>query len=512
MFFAAEMPVFADSGDHHFALRVWQAENGLPETSVTRALQTSDGYLWLGTYGGLVRFDGARFIVFDSSNTPGMNSSRVTSIFEAGDKTLWIGHEGGELTQYKAGVFKPAAFHSGWNARAIYSINEDEDGELWVASPEGLLARVRDGLTLTPPAGMTRGMVRVASSGRKIWVSRNGTVSELEHGGLHTLDLRGTNGPLYVQGICASRDGQFWVANNGSVRKWDAGKWGEDLGGAPWGLSPVTTMIETQAGYLAAGTPNGGLYLLFRGGEVQHFSRTNGLPSDWIHSLCEDHEGNLWAGTHGGLVMLRQTSLVTVKPPDQWQSLPILSVSPGKDKALWVGTEGAGLYQLKGGNWSRFGTEDGLPNLYIWSAVEDQEGRLWGGTWGSGIFVQKTSGFERVPGLDTNLITYAMFHAPNGDVWVGAVSGLLRYKAGKANPEVPTNTPTPKDVRTMVMDNQGVMWFGMFGGGLGRLKNDEIREFRKRDGHCRAIFIQCLPRRCRRRPLDRNFWRRAELG
>jgi len=104
----------------------------------------------------------------------------------------------------------------------------------------------------------------------------------------------------------------------------------EDLGAAPWGLAPVSTMIETQAGYLVAGTPNNGLFLVFREGEVQHFTRTNGLPSNWIHAVCEDHEGNVWAGTHGGLIMLRESSLAAVAPQDQWQNRPVLSVSPGR--------------------------------------------------------------------------------------------------------------------------------------------------------------------------------------
>ncbi len=499
-FFTAEICVFADGSDHNFALRVWQAEDGLPETAVTRDLQTSDGYLWLGTYGGLARFDGAHFTVFDSANAPGMNSSRVTSIYEAGDKTLWIGHEGGELTQYKDGVFKPAAFHSGWNSRSIYSINEDEDGELWVASPEGLLTRVSDRLTLNPPVGTTRGMVRVASSGRRIWVSRNGIVSELEHGGLVTLDLGGTNSLSYVQGICASRDGRFWVAINGRISKWGEGKWVEDLGVAPWGLAPVSAMIETRAGYLVAGTPNNGLFLVFREGEVQHLTRTNGLPSNWIHALCEDHEGNVWAGTHGGLVMLQESSLATVAPPDQWQNVPVLSVSPGAGGALWVGTEGAGLYQLKDGAWSHFGTEDGLPNLYIWSAVEDSDGRLWGGTWGSGVFVQNGNRFERVPGVDSNLVTYATFHAPDDSFWIGASRGLLSYVAGKVHLITSTNAPAPSDVRTMVMDTHGVLWFGMFGGGLACFTNGEVREFRKGDG-LSSDFIQCL-----RTDVDGSLW------
>jgi ligand-binding sensor domain-containing protein len=77
------MPMVSD-----YVIHIWQAENGLPQNSVTSVIQTRDGYIWIGTYSALARFDGVRFTVFDTGNTPGMRSSRVTSLFEAKDGTL----------------------------------------------------------------------------------------------------------------------------------------------------------------------------------------------------------------------------------------------------------------------------------------------------------------------------------------------------------------------------------------------------------------------------------------
>ena len=99
---------------------------------MTAVVQTHDGYLWVGTYSGLARFDGVRFTVFDENNTPEMRSSRVTSLFEAPDGTLWIGDESGHLTQYKNGQFKAVAFHPAWNGGKIYDIASDEIGGIWV--------------------------------------------------------------------------------------------------------------------------------------------------------------------------------------------------------------------------------------------------------------------------------------------------------------------------------------------------------------------------------------------
>src|SRR5207302_2705702 len=105
-----------------------------------------DGYLWLGTYTALLRFDGARVVVFDSSNTPGLQNSRVTSLYEDPAGALWIGHETGELTRLTAGEFQPVRLPSRWPGGAVEAISADEKGELWLLTDTGSLVRLRDGV------------------------------------------------------------------------------------------------------------------------------------------------------------------------------------------------------------------------------------------------------------------------------------------------------------------------------------------------------------------------------
>ena len=91
--------------------RSWKTEEGLPDNAVTAVVQTRDGYLWIGTYGGLVRFDGVHFTVFNSASNPGLQSDRVTSLFEDAQGNLWIGHERGDLTLYHDGKFEAQDVH-----------------------------------------------------------------------------------------------------------------------------------------------------------------------------------------------------------------------------------------------------------------------------------------------------------------------------------------------------------------------------------------------------------------
>jgi len=488
-------PESATASPNYF-VRAWQAEQGLPQNKVTAVVQAHDGYLWVSTYSGLARFDGVHFTVFDEDNTRALHSSRVTSLCEAPDGTLWIGDESGQVTRYKDGRFGAVVFHPAWSGGKIYDIATDGSGDVWLLNEAGLLARVRDGLVLTPPAGTAAKLVGLARSpGGTIWVARDGRVSELSHGQLKPLDFDLATNNTYVMGIGAGRDGGLWVSADEHIREWKNGKWIKDLGVAPWTPTPVTRWIETRTGVLAAGTADHGLYLIFPDATEKpaHFDHATGFPSDWVISLCEDREGNLWAGTGGGgLVFLRPNNIQNVSAPDQWQGRAVLSVCPGRDGALWIGTEGAGLYRLQNGEWTSFRTDQGIRNSYIWSLAEDEPGRLWVGTWGGGLFMQNDDHFEFAPGMENVTMPMpALLPARAGGLWIGTALGLLRYQDGKATWFSEHNGQTLRDVRTVAEDNRGAVWFGMAGEGLARMKDGQIRQFRKADG-LSSDFIECL--------------------
>ena len=146
----------------NYFTRTWQVEQGLPQNKVTAVVQTRDGYLWVGTYNGLARFDGVRFTVFDDNNTPELRSSRITSLFEAADGTLWIGTESGDVSQYKDGHFAAVPLHANWSGGKIYAITADDAGDVWLLNDAGELARARDGKVLSPPSGTVTNVVSLA--------------------------------------------------------------------------------------------------------------------------------------------------------------------------------------------------------------------------------------------------------------------------------------------------------------------------------------------------------------
>jgi ligand-binding sensor domain-containing protein/signal transduction histidine kinase len=491
----AALLVFRAEAAPQYFTHLWRTEDGLPQNAITAIVQTRDGYLWLGTYSGLVRFDGVRFVLFDNNSTPEMQSSRVTSLYEDRQGDLWIGHETGELTRYSHGRFSVARGTREGKARKVWAIAQDEDGDIWIIGEEGLLTRIKDDLSLVPPAGGAKGQIASAidQSGH-LWLARQGKLSRLEHAKCPPVEFPGEAADAYVQSVCASRDGGVWIASEGKLRKWKNGQWTRDLGPAPWGLSGLSQFVETRGGTIAGGTVDTGLFLITRKNELLQFNRTNGLSQNWIRSMCEDREGNLWVGAgSAGMVALREGKVAMISPPDHWQGLSVNSLSGKDTNDMWIGTEGAGLYHIKDGVWQQLSDAAGIGNHFVWSVTKDRRDRVWVGTWGGGVFVQTNSEsrfFIPLPQLETlRSPAPAILHGADGVTWIGTDEGLIRYEDGKIARYGEAEGLDSPHVRTLAQARDGTLWFGMFRGGLGRLQEGTLKQFRTQDG-LPSDFIQ----------------------
>lgn len=474
-----------------YTARNWLREDGLPQNSVTATVQTRDGYIWVATYSGLARFDGVRFTAFDNNSNPELHNSRITSLFESQDRALWIGHENGEVTCYRDGRFRAVDYHAAWSGGKICGIGTDSSGDIWLLNNDGLLARLRDGLVLSPPRGAMYEVLNFACSpSGALWVERDGRVSILEHGQLQTPVFTDGRTNSLVEGIGLSLDGGLWVACNGYYQRWKDDHWVGAPVSSPWGNDPLTCLVETRNGLLAATTADRGLFIVTSdgAGEPSHFCRANNFPADWVVSLMEDREGSLWAATGGaGLVRLRHSAINRVSPPDQWQGRPVKSVTVDGGGTIWVGTEGAGVYELQQNVWKHFDFLDGLTNYYIWSVSEDKQDDLWAGTWGGGLYKKHGNIFHLAPGFDPQgpPIT-SIFCEGTGQLWLGTGRGLLHYDAGQT-----TLYAQKQAVRAVLKDRKGIVWFGMSGGGVGYLKEGVFHHFGIPDG-LRSDFVQCL--------------------
>ena len=472
---------------------IWPVEAGWQPNTVTVVIQSSAGYIWLGTYNGLVRFDGVRPTVFNSGNTPGLKNSRITSLYEDAEHAIWVGHETGELTRYFGGEFQPITMAANWPGGAIEAINKDENQDLWLLNDRGILFRLRDGRVVECPGGgsASRKVLLTRGSSGQLWMAANGQAATLERGRTVPFRFDQTNDADFCQAVLPSRSGGLWAVINGSLRKFQEGRWETDLGEFP-GAQSITALLETRSDVLIAGTLNQGLYVIAPGMTPQHFTRTNGLSHDWVRSLWEDHEGNIWIGTGAGLDTLRARRLRMLNAPDGWQGRAVLSVAARPDGSAWIGTEGAGLYRHVAGEWARFDDSHGLQNLFIWSVLATRRGELFVGSWGGGLLVQNGDRFESRSELSQlPSAVVALYEGSGEELWIGTTSGLYCYKQGQITLSLGKEKLALPDVRAITESSDGSIWFGMVGGGLGQLKNGQIKQFRKKDGMS-SDFVQCL--------------------
>jgi signal transduction histidine kinase/ligand-binding sensor domain-containing protein len=480
----AETPPSAD-----FAIETWQTDNGLPQNSVTSVFQSSDGYIYAGTYNGMARFDGVRFVVSDSVNKPALKNSRVTSLYQDKTGVIWIGHESGDVSWLADGVFHSLDPGTNWPAGEIVGFGSDDEGDVWALNHAGNLGRLRDGKILPPlPSSISTqpGTPRLVEAENGLWMTFRGIAGFLQHGELHPFRFDSTSETAYFESTCTSHDGGLWVAGERRLRKWTGGpngKWTADLGAFPWDEAFITTMLETHDGKLLVGTLDSGIYVFVPGSPVSHWSHTNGLPHDWIRSMAEDREGNVWLGTGGGgLCVLRPRKVWMFNPPDVWQDRLVQSVAHGMGDSVWAGTEGAGLYEFANEQWTHFASSQGLSNLFVWSVLPDSHGGVWSGTWGGGLFHKTGSRFELAAGPEIflDLPTTAMMEGGHGEILLGTMSGLLRFQDGKYEW---LWRGEHADIRALAQAPDGTIWFGMnSGSGLGCWKNGDTKILRKKDG------------------------------
>src|SRR5208283_844594 len=171
------------------------------------------------------------------------------------------------------------------------------------------------------------------------------------------------------------------------------------------------------------------------------------------------------------------------KAPDDWGGRAVLAVTPKAEGGLWVGTEGAGLYQVDNGEVKPFGQTNGLLNSFIWSMFEDRDQDLWVGTFGGGLFVRHEGKFQFPKGLENPAaVVFALYQDRQGIMWVGTQTGLGRYANGQCTWFTRNDGLVLPNVRIITEDATGTLWFGMSGGGLGRLKDGELTQFRRMAG------------------------------
>jgi len=464
----------------------WNNEKGLPQSSVIAMVQARNGYLWLGTMRGLVRFDGMRFEVFDEGNTPELPSSPIVHLFEDSQSGLWVGTESDGVRLIKHGAVTSPNISRGGRENRLVASCEDATGAVWLYTANGGLHRVRSGgIESMRVQGDRPSFCRalIAESAGLIWVGTDDRQRGLNPGSAFvdgTLPLV-TNLPVGKLDflLASSREG-FWRLADGRVQKWVAGRLERDFGSYPWNplQTPVTSACEDLQGNLVVGTFGGGVYWFDAEGHVDRVSGANGLSHNTVLSLCMDREGSLWVGTDGGGLNRVKRQVFEVQPDSRGKT--VQSVCEDGQGGIWFGINGDTLKYWKDGVLKEFGPAQGLLNENVRSVLVDRRQRVWVGTYGGGLFHLSEGAVRFAPTVTMiHPQISVIFEDRAGNIWVGSQGGLARWDGSTWKVFSPDNGLPITAVRALTEDAQGNLWIGTERDGLFRLKDGTFVSYRK---------------------------------
>ena len=478
-----------------YAHTSWRIRDGFPRGGVFSIAQTPDGYLWLGTEYGLVRFDGANHVDWQPPAGQRLPSNNIRHLLVTRDGTLWISTTNG-LASWKDGELarypEPAGIISG--------LLEDSAGSLWVSSwrlnANGKLCQIRSGHVQCFEQDEGSGFRFIS-----LYRARNDAIWAGVAGGL----LRWSPSPAKfyslpqevngIQGFAEDDNGALLIGGGSGIRRFADGKI------EPYSLPEVTgkftayTMLRDRDGGLWVGTNSQGL-LHVHDGKTDAFGRAEGLSGDRVSALFEDREGDVWVATLNGLDRLRDYAVPTFSGRQGLSDSVVTAVAADRDGATWIassdglkrwnrgqvtgwresespGTDGArrsafqrGLHEVVG---TGFGF-DGVRALF-----PDNGERIWIATL-SGVGYHEGEGFTQIDGLPGGFI-HALTRDTAGNLWIANQNlGLFRLSPSREVQQFSWSSLGPHgSAGSAVDDPRGGIWLGFAGGGISWYRDGRIQ-------------------------------------
>ena len=496
--------------------RTWSRQNGLPVNGINAITQTQDGYLWLGTAAGLVRFDGDEFKRFDLAGARQLRKSVVTCLAGDRDGGLWVGLEHSSFGFHDGRSFsfrgKEAWGKLDMNVR---SIMQTKEGTLWLAAERQVSRLTRSGdyqevfgssaeaainmLNILCGFQDSRNRVWFGTDRKGVYYWQEGRISKLPDASLDS---------AIVFSLAEDKNGQIWVGTQKGLRCYDSTFQRKDI---PPLKEEILALLVDRQGVLWIGTTGHGL-ARYRDGAYTFFSKTDGLADDHVRALSEDEEGSLWIGTRDGLSQLTDVKFPTQAAAEDASVKDALAVCASRKGGLWVGSSAGATYF--DGKPRTYSTEAGLPNPYVKRVFEASNGDLYLVSGEKDLVVLSGnkvvathSATNMVVGLaedakgvvvsvgdalyragTNSFAPYEFNHgeAPplywilnlcrgrDGAIWVASVNGICRVKDGAFRQwTVEQGLPDPR-VDWICEDGDGVVWAATMTG-IARLKDNQIR-------------------------------------
>lgn len=504
------VPIGDAIANENYVIKIWGADDGLTENSVTDIAQTPEGYLWIGTlFGSVLRFDGTRFVSYNSANTPQFSLNwGVPRLMVDRGGTLWISmHDGGLTTWDQNG------FHS------IFTSTNQPDNLLWSApgkiifscgTSNLLSGRIINGKwnwqrTLLPDAlpqphlcadaggtvwylragnqlgiqdGLTNRSVRLENQSIKvltadgrgnIWIGTDRTLAEWQTNHFEPVTPGSGEAVLNVKRIVATGGSNLWVEANGRMRLWSGRRWLAESEGWNQELSNHTSLrffMGDRDGGLWTSAGNLGLIHLSANGDFSKLTTRDGLPSDAIHFAYEDRDGDIWTGyDRGELVEVRRRMFRSIGKEKGLSDSLINTVTEDPSGALWIGTHNGGVVRYENDDCTNILLPE-MARAQDTCVAADTDGRIWIGSLGVGL-IALDHGKARTVASEKDLGGYPRLLLPahDGRLWVGTLWSIISVTNGDLTPVYNSQTvgghPT-----ALVEAADGTIWAGTLDGSL----------------------------------------------
>jgi len=459
---------------NQYSHRAWTVREGFFKGEVGSIAQAPDGYIWLGTMFGLVRFDGVKNVSWQPPQNQHLPSNHVMRLLAGRDGTLWIGTRNGlaSLKNGKLTVFPETIDHF------IFAIVEDRAGTIWVSALSttlGKLCAIRNGsMSCEGDGTIGRGAFNLyVDSKGTLWAGVKDGLWRWSPGPPRFYPLPGEfNG---IQGLGETQDGTLLVAWKGNIHRFRDGK--TEVYRLPGIAGPiqVRSILRDQDGSLWIATFLHGL-LHLHSGRTDVFTQSDGLSGDFVIALFQDGEGNIWVTTGNGVDRFRKFAVTTLTTKQGLSHDVVTAVVADKDGSLWLSTYG-GLDRWRNGNIESYplGRTGNLNDLPA-SLFQDRSGRIW---------VSKVSGFGYLEGrsfvplrsVPQRGVVLAIAQDRAGDLWLANEHlGLFHLQSGDALRQIPWENLGHKDhASVLAADPRGGLWIGFFHGGIAYFENGQVR-------------------------------------
>ena len=488
VFFCLNSPALAQ-----YRFDSWNTANGLPENSIMALQQTRDGYLWLTTQAGLVRFDGVRFRVFNRANTPGLTSDQFSffTLFEDRQGALWAGTLDGAVVRYYDGLFTVYTTREGLPGKSVMRIDEDAEGTIWIFT-EGGLAKWNGGhlRVVAPEPGSsfnnvlaTPANVGVDGGYFGLWRLDSSGWQRFAYGRWSRLPLPPhitDPAKLEIGSLVEDSQRRLWYSERNRPGEYYRVSDGHltVFRGLP---RDAFVCYQDRQGYLWLSDHEGG-NALWKDGQLTPLV---GLSTPFIFRALVDHEGTLWIGTKNeGLYHLRRPAITVYRHPGGQEFNDIRAILQDRAGNIWFGSSGGGLARFRDGrfeNFYRSGRRWEFPNI-VSALYEDRDGAIWLGSWhGLARFKHRRFLEEKHLSVQIHGIVRVIHRDRAGTLWFGSDHGLYCLRDGKLTHYGGAQGLTGEDVDAILEDRAGTLWIGT-DGGLSHFANGGFSSFTEVEG------------------------------